>query len=355
MNAEKGVMATSAAFSPLPLRVPDPVVTILPSSNMAQRVVWSPNDAYVVTMSRVAEIAGMARVMIWKDMKTVAAYVGSYNARPEEDGVACTGDGRLWFVNRDGSVVLVAHPEMGGGVEVLSRRFASPHVFAGASDGSIFIQAGDMCPRVLLVATGRSRIVSSSENCTGLGVDPHGKSVVIVSDAWVAGGNYVGTLQLRPLPHLKSPVIRRASCGARFSNPVYSPDGSRIAVGCSKGHVHVFTSSALEERDWISPPRAPSEILALAWSTNGHLCAVGMHKMLLMIDMRTGNTIRIFDDMHHDVVSLAASPDSRRLLVNTHGVSADIAEQKHGAAIFDFGSPNFGTDAATHWADASFG
>ncbi|MBI2483221.1 hypothetical protein HYV74_03540 [Candidatus Uhrbacteria bacterium] len=273
-------------------------------------------------------------------------------------GITGTRDGRLLFVQSDGRVVCVtpSDPQSRPCVVSACAWLPEPRLCSGVWGETCFVGAANSFYRVSLAADEKPRVLFRAKVRDDLVVDPRGGHIVITHQV-LANEHYDGVLRLRPLASPKPRVVWRASCGAwgSLSRPAYAPDGSHIAVGCSWGHVHLLTNNAQEE-EGVGVIRHPEHFHPhIAWSANGRVLAVGAGYELRIVDVATRSVIRTFDRLHDAIYALAASPDTRRLLVNTHAQPGTRDDARWSAAIFDFGSPNFGTSAAEHWSDASFG
>lgn len=96
---------------------------------------------------------------------------------------------------------------------------------------------------------------------------------------------------------------------------VWSPDGTKIAVGYQNGLLNVFSSS--DSQELVSIAAHSASVLNVEWSPNGRYIASGgatPDNSLRVWDSATGSQVFAQSDVGFDVLAITWSSDSQRVL-----------------------------------------
>jgi WD40 repeat protein len=174
------------------------------------------------------------------------------------------------------------------------------HDVAFNADGTLLATAVDDQTRLWDVATGTERS-TFGPGATAVRFSPDGHAV--------ATANPDGIRFWEPTTGRELASIPDTELGSSVLGLAYSPDGSRLAVGCHNGTVRVWdvkTRQPLFEQ----PPR----LTAIAVSPDGRLLAVGDETgRVILRDLATLEEVRRLDGHELAVARLAFSPDGHLL------------------------------------------
>ncbi|CCO35802.1 Vegetative incompatibility protein HET-E-1 [Rhizoctonia solani AG-1 IB] len=116
----------------------------------------------------------------------------------------------------------------------------------------------------------------------------------------------------------------------------YSPDGSRVAVGCSNGSVSI--RNAYDGTLLVGPLQGHTKaVRSVVFSGDGRLVASGSHDRTIRVwDVRSGSLITDPFHGHTDTVnSISFSPDSTRIVSGSDDTTIRVWRATDGALIMD--------------------
>ncbi len=121
-----------------------------------------------------------------------------------------------------------------------------------------------------------------------------------------------------------------APLGGELYGASFSPDGTRLAVGCMES-VRLFDSASGREAGRLEGH--PQHVYATAWSPDGKQVAAGGFQGAVQVwEVETGKTLRTFHGHGNHVAALAFSPDGRRLLSGALDGSLRVWDLGEGGA-----------------------
>ncbi|GAB1524865.1 hypothetical protein RhiTH_008021 [Rhizoctonia solani] len=127
-----------------------------------------------------------------------------------------------------------------------------------------------------------------------------------------------GLLGLKDSPinwHRKTAALNNWNMRSQVFSVDYSPDGSRVAIGCENGTVSI--RKAYNQAPLVGSPKAHTNyVRSVAFSPDGRLLASGSDDFTIRVwDVRTGTPVAGPRQGHtHWVWSISFSPDSKRIV-----------------------------------------
>jgi WD40 repeat protein/serine/threonine protein kinase len=124
----------------------------------------------------------------------------------------------------------------------------------------------------------------------------------------------------------------------------YSPDGLRLAGGCSKS-VKVWDTRTGQEAFTITSP--PGQVQSVAFTPDGHYLVGGADRDTIRFwDASTGREVRTLRGHSGSVVQLAFSPDGRRLASASADHTVKLWDPATGHELWTFTGPEAFTSVA---------
>jgi len=277
---------------------------------------------------RLATPAGGGIVAIW-DTRTGKQVTSLALRRAYNASLALSADGRrLAGIDLDGRLTLwdaatgAVIQSFGAGFETGASFDLSPMGtgIAAAKDQAICLYelpTGRLIRDVPLAMSGIRRLQFSAD----------GERISVLS-----GQRDMRVLETRTGKEIFSP---RAGA-VRIVETAFSPDGTRLAAGCSDGTVKVWDAGTIEGR---TLPRLPNQNIPGVISPNGELHATSNGKSVLVREIATGNIVHTLAPATALTHGLAFSPDNRMLACRREDDAVEIwdllaarplsASQKH--------------------------